>query len=276
MHHRLTRALALCLTMAALPAMPAVAAPSFQIAAAASADRYLIQSKAERKAFKFNAALATLEQALRVAPNDFEARMALGKLNNLRGEHEKALEQFTKCLTLKEDDFAAQVMVARCYVLLENYDKSRELCEKLESHPDRKDAPAWYRSELYGTLGGSLGLKSKREGLLAMLQYGLRVRKEIEKAVEIDPENARAQYSLGRYFLEAPGAVGGDSKHGTSLLLKASKMDPEDYLIRGAYVRGLYQTNSPEAKEEAERFVKDFAELAQAREDFPDIVARVK
>lgn len=268
MNHRLTRALALCLALAAVPAMPVSAAPN--------TDRYMIQAKAEQKAFKFNAARVSLEAAVKVAPNDYETRMAFGKLLNLRGEHEEALEQFTKCLSLKEDDFAAQVMIARCYLLLEKYDKSRELCEKLENHSGRKEAASWFRSALYNTLGGSLGLKSKREGLFAMLQYGLRVRKELEKAVDIDPENPTAQYSLGRYFLEAPGAVGGDSKRGTTMLAKASKMEPDDYPIRGWYVRALFQTNSPDAKDEAERYLKDFAELPESRKDFSDIVAKAK
>lgn len=268
MHHRLTSALALCLTLSA--------APAFAAPGSAGAERYVIQAKAERQAGKFDSAVASMEQALKVAPNDFDVLMAMGRLRDIRGEYEEALDFYQKCQKLRADDFGTEVMIAHAYLMLDKYDRARELCEKLENHPGRKEASSWYRSELYTTLSGALGFKSKREGIWAMLQYGLRVRGEIEKAVDLDPENPRAQYGLGRYFLEAPGPVGGDPKRGTTLLAKATKMDDEDFVIRGWYVRALFQTSNPEAKSEAERFAKDFSELPYARKSFADLIAKAK
>ncbi|HEY9897949.1 MAG TPA: tetratricopeptide repeat protein [Pantanalinema sp.] len=211
-----------------------------------------------------------------IAASDFDGLMTKGRQMDKRGEYEEALSYYKKCLALKENDFGAQVMVAHALLMLERYNEAMDLCEKLEKHPDAKDASAWYRSELYVVQGGAQGLKSKREGLMAMLKYGLGVRKQLEKGVELDPENPRARYALGRYFLEAPGMVGGDAKKGTEMLAKAVKMDSEDWVIRGTYVRGLFQTGSATAKEEGERFMKDFADIPASQKAFPDVVSKVK
>ncbi|MBO9540527.1 tetratricopeptide repeat protein [bacterium] len=210
------------------------------------------------------------------AASDFDAMMAKGRQHDARGEYEDALSYYKKSLAIKENDFAAQVMIAHALLMLERYNEAMDLCEKLEKHPGAKDASAYYRSEVYVVLGGAQGLKSKREGMMAMMKYGLGVRKQLEKGVEIDPDNARARYALGRYFLEAPGMVGGDAKKGTEMLAKAVKMDSDDWVIRGNYVRGLFQINSPSAKEEGERFVKDFASIPASQKTFADVIAKLK
>lgn len=211
-----------------------------------------------------------------VASVDYDALMAKGRQADARGEYEDALSYYKKCLALKENDFASQVMIAHALLMLERYNAALDLCNKLEQHPDAKSAPAWYRSELYVVQGGAQGLKSKREGLMAMLKYGLGVRKQLEKGLEIDPDNARARYALGRYFLEAPGMVGGDAKKGTELLAKAVKMADDDWVIRGTYVRGLFQIGSASAKEEGERFAKDFADIPASQKAFADVLAKLK
>lgn len=259
--------LTLLLALAAASPAYASAVPEFPVATP-----QLEKAKAEMLALRFGGAHAAAEQQLKRTPEDFDAQMAMGRVQDAMGDYDEALDSYKKCVRLKGGDFRAQIMVAHAQLMLDHYDRARELCEELESHPGFKTAPAWYRSELYTTKGGALGIKSQREGVWAMLRYGLGVRHEFERSLELDPDNPRGLYALGRYFLEAPGPVGGDAEKGTALLTKATRDDPSDFVIRGYYVRGLLKTAPAQAKEEAGRFFKDFGELAEARKEFPDVV----
>lgn len=257
---------------------PAVAAPisggTFMVAAAPSAG-VVTKARAQREAGNYGAAQATLEDALKKAPDDASLLYELGYVYDRRGEYDEALG-FIKKAVAAEDSFENQIMLAHSLLMVDKYDQAMDLCDKLENHPGRKSADAWSRSEIYVVRGGAQGLKSKREGLMAMLRYGLGVRKQFEKGVETDPENPRAHYTLGRYFLEAPGAVGGDPKKGTSILAKAAKMDTTDFVIRGWYVRGLIQTNDASAKDQAEGYVRDFSDLPSSKKQFADVYNKAK
>ena len=234
----------------------------------------LRQSRFDSQAGHFDAALVPMLQAVKLASSDFDVQMALGKLRDARGEYAEGLKTYETCLALKPDDFDTQVMIAHSYMMLGEYDRARKLCETLEHHPGRQEAPAWYRSEVYTTLGGAEGFQAQHDGFWAMLKYGLRVRGELDKALKLDPENPRAQYGLGRYFLDAPGPIGGDASRGARLLAKAARMDEEDFVIRGWFVRSLFRTHQPTAQAEALRFVHDFAKLPTAQKMFPDLIAK--
>lgn len=247
---------------------PAVAAPAPGIPASSP---QLEKVRNELLALRFKSAEGLALAAARKDADDYDTLFTLGRTLNIMGEYAEAMEAYQKCARLRPDDFRPQMMIAHIHLMLDRYDKARELCEELEGHPGFKTAPPWFRSELYTTKGGALGLKSKREGVWAMIRYGLGVRKELERAVELDPDNQRAHYALGRYFLEAPGAVGGDPVKGTRMLEKAARMDLGDFVIRGYWVRGLQKTDPDKAKDEAARFLKDFEALAESRKEFPDV-----
>lgn len=270
--------LATLLGASLVASVPCLAAPNQSPIRIASkgAERLIAKAKAERKAERYTQATSTLEQAVSQYPDDYEAVKALGQLEDYLGDYEAAHSDYKKAATLRPEDFEAEVLMAHADVMAEHYDRAKSLCEQLEHHPGLKDAPAWYRSELHVSLGGALGLKAKREGIWAMLRYGMGVRKEMEKALAVDGDNARARYGLGRYFYEAPGAVGGNQGKGLEMLATASRMAPEDWVIRGDYVRDLIHSNRPEAKTELDRFARDFAEHPGAKRTYPDLFAQAK
>lgn len=262
-----------------LMGLPAVAAPimgnAYMVAAAAPSATAVAKAKGLRVAGNYAAALATLEDALKKYPGDAAVLFELGFVHDRRGDYDEALD-FIKKAVAADDSYENQIMLAHSLLMVDKYDQAMDLCDKLENHPGRKASDAWSRSELYVVRGGAQGLKSKREGFMAMIRFGLGVRKEFEKGVEVDPENPRAHYTLGRYFLEAPGAVGGDPKKGTAILGKAAKMDVTDFVVRGWYVRGLFQTNDAEAKEQAARYASDFSDIAASKKVFADVYGKAK
>ncbi|HEY9856763.1 MAG TPA: tetratricopeptide repeat protein [Stenomitos sp.] len=261
-----------------LMGLPAVAAPisggTFMVAAAPST-AIVAKAHAQRVAGNYGAALAILEDAQKKFPGDAAVLYEMAFTYDRRGDYDEALEAIKKAVAA-DDSYENQILLAHSLLMVDKYDAAMDLCDKLESHPGRKSADAWSRSELYVVRGGAQGLKAKREGVFAMIRYGLGVRKEFEKGVDTDSDNPRAHYTLGRYFLEAPGAVGGDPKKGTTILAKAAKMDDMDFVIRGWYVRGLIQTNDADAKAQAERYVKDFSDLPASKKQFADVYNKAK
>lgn len=265
---------ALGLTLMGLPAVAAPVGGTFMVASAAS-QPVVAKARALRVAGNYGAALALLEDALKKSPGDADVLYETAFVYDRRGDYPEALDAVKKSVDT-DPSFENQILYAHALLMVGKYDQAMDLCNKLESHPGRKAADAWSRSELYVVRGGAQGLKSQREGVFAMIRYGLGVRREFEKGLEVDPGNPRAHYTLGRYFLEAPGAVGGDAKKGTAILAKAAKMDDTDFVIRGYYVRGLIQTSDPGAQEQAERYVRDFSDLASSRSQFPDVYKKAK
>lgn len=267
---------ALGLSLMGLPAIAApLAAGTYMVASAPGSAAVVAKARSLREAGNYGAALALLEDALKKAPTDAAVLFETGFVYDRRGEYVEALD-YIKRAVAADDSYEHQIMLAHSLLMVDKYDQAMDLCDKLESHPGRKASDAWSRSELYVVRGGAQGLKSKREGFMAMLRYGLGVRKEFEKGLEVDPTNPRAHYTLGRYFLEAPGAVGGDPKKGTVMLGKAAKMDETDFVVRGWYVRGLFQANDPDAKEQGARYVRDFSDIAASKKIFADVYAKSK
>lgn len=266
---------AMALGMMGVPAVAAPVSGSTYMVAVAPASPLVAKAKSQRVNGNFAAAKATLEEALKKNPNDAAALYEMGFVYERQGEYDEGYDYFKKAVAA-DDSYENQIMLAHALLMIEKYDQSMDLCDKLESHPGFKGADDWSRSELYVVRGGAQALKAKREGFMAMIRYGLGVRKEFEKATQVDPENSRAWYVLGRYYLEAPGAVGGDPKKAMTLLTKAAKLDSSDWIIRGYQVRGLYQTNDADAKDAAERYVREFSDIRASKKVFADVYAKVK
>ncbi|MBI6545507.1 MAG: tetratricopeptide repeat protein [Cyanobacteria bacterium NC_groundwater_1444_Ag_S-0.65um_54_12] len=243
-----------------------------------------------------------LEQAVRQNPSDQAARHLLARTYELTNNHEQAMEQYrlasaeggVEVMLEKADvhyyrrefaealdsyvaalaaakkagdltrQIAAELGVAHAELDLGRYKKSIEICERLESSPPRP-LTNQEKGRVYTIMGGSQGLQAKREGLMAMLTIGPRVRGTLEKAVEYDPEQARGVYALGRYFLEAPSVLG-DKAKGEQLIARAVRLKKSDLAIRAWYIRALHERGkNPEKETEIAAFEKDFAGIPAAQ-----------
>jgi len=64
-------------------------------------------------------------------------------------------------------------------------------------------------SENHHWLGIAYGQKAQKAGLLKKAGLAKKMKKEIERALELDPDNVDAHFSLMQYYLYAPGFMGG-------------------------------------------------------------------
>jgi tetratricopeptide (TPR) repeat protein len=58
-------------------------------------------------------------------------------------------------------------------------------------------------------------------------KFGPKVKAENQRALELDPNNARAAASLGRQYFEAPKMFGGDLEKAIESFRKSIQLDPQ-------------------------------------------------
>lgn len=57
--------------------------------------------------------------------------------------------------------------------------------------------------------GNALGAKAMNSGMLAAMRYAGTIRESFAKAVELDPQNVEARFSMLQYYMQAPSIAGG-------------------------------------------------------------------
>jgi tetratricopeptide (TPR) repeat protein len=75
--------------------------------------------------------------------------------------------------------------------------------------------------------GNALGVKAMSAGMMAGMRYAGNVREAFKTAVELDPQNMDARFSLMTYYMQAPGIVGGGSAKAQALAAQTAQVNPE-------------------------------------------------
>jgi tetratricopeptide (TPR) repeat protein len=89
------------------------------------------------------------------------------------------------------------------------------------------------RSDLHDWLGQAYGLAAQRAGTLRQFGLASKVRKEFERAVELDPANPDALADLIEFQIEAPGLLGGSLEKAKAHAAELERRNP----LRGRLAR---------------------------------------
>ncbi len=159
----------------------------------------------------------TLAAPLQTAERRFEAgaySSAIAALKDFVGQHPESA--------------GAHFWMARCYYELHDYDDSVEQAKRaVELDPQNSLYHQW--------LGRAYGGKADRRKSFFLAR---KVRKELEKAVELDPSNISARRDLQRFYLEAPWIVGGSRDRALMTADAIAVMDTvEGHLAHAEYYR---------------------------------------
>ena len=76
-------------------------------------------------------------------------------------------------------------------------------------------------------LGQALGMKAMNGGMMSAMSYAGDIRDAFKKAVELEPRNMDARFSLQAYYLMAPGIVGGGKGKAETLTTQTAALSPE-------------------------------------------------
>ena len=86
-------------------------------------------------------------------------------------------------------------------------------------------------------LGDAYGLAAQKAGFMSRVGFASKCKTEYEKAVELDPKNIDARFSLLGFYQQAPGVLGGGMEKAHAQAEEIKKLDPS----RGRMaVAGLY------------------------------------
>jgi tetratricopeptide (TPR) repeat protein len=98
-----------------------------------------------------------------------------------------------------------------------------EAIENLQQSIKLNEKSADAHSLLADCYGRKIGLGTP---MFTGPKYGPKVQAENHRALELDPNNARAYASLGRQYLEAPKMFGGDLEKAIESFRKSTQFDP--------------------------------------------------
>jgi predicted Zn-dependent protease len=88
-------------------------------------------------------------------------------------------------------------------------------------------------AKFHRQLAEAIGVTAQHSGLFQQLFLARRFRKEIDRALELDPNNAQALRDLMEYYLLAPGIAGGDKEHAREVAGRIAAVDSvEGYLAQ--------------------------------------------
>ena len=111
--------------------------------------------------------------------------------------------------------------------MLEQFDAAATACEQaVRLDEQNSDYHLW--------LGRALGERAARASFMNAFSLAKRTRAEFEEAVRINPANVEALASLGDFYRQAPGVVGGGVDKAQAIAADLDKVDPARALeLRG-------------------------------------------
>jgi len=172
---------------------------------------------------------------------------------------EKLRTALEPCAGAVNADFDCQIRLARtCYYLSFAYElqKQRDPGEKaleqglktaLAAEKEKDDS-----AEIHSLLADIYNRKIVAYGdMFTGMDCGPKVGAENQKALALDPENAGVQASLGRQYLAAPPAFGGDVKKAVECFKKSLALNPQSDETLYWLARAYGKLKDPENREKA-------------------------
>jgi tetratricopeptide (TPR) repeat protein len=125
---------------------------------------------------------------------------------------------------LAQDPANAEALIAKSEAVLSGGPARLEEAVKLgeqcvAAHPQV--------SNCHLALGNALGSKAMSAGIMSAMGYAGTIRDEFRKAVELEPQNMDARFSLQTYYMQAPAIVGGGSGKARALAEQTASLNAD-------------------------------------------------
>ena len=218
------------------------------------------QTKLSKPMKSIPAALAAFALALAAhAAADPAALKAAVDLFNQRKPTE-ALKAFETLATTDAKDAEVQFYLGR--LALQRGDAEKAVAS-LEKAVELVPADARYHVRL----GDAYGLSAQKAGMLSKMGLAKKCRLSYEKAVELDPKNIDARFSLLGYYQNAPGIAGGGMDKALAQAQEIKKLDAARgrFALAGVYAADKkYDLAFAEYEEVLKANPNDYASLYQS------------
>jgi tetratricopeptide (TPR) repeat protein len=142
------------------------------------------------------------------------------------------------------NDAEAFHLLARAYYEEERWDDAIHACDRaLALQPGNSNFHMW--------AGRAYGLKAEHSNFFTAARMVGKIRREFERAVELDGSNAEARSNLAEFYIEAPGFMGGSPDKAR---MQAEKIAPLNAPLSMWVLARLAEKN--DSPEEAERYFR--------------------
>lgn len=194
---------------------------------------------------KDKAAEGIFKKILEMDPGITEARWGLAE--SLRRQHK--LDEAEKLLNavLEEEPAFYPALISLAYlryIRMDFRESARLALIVIRAGRGKADLSNYTRA--YCVYAGSKGMIAHYAGPFSKLINGLAVKRNLDKAEELQPNSAGVLFGLGSFYLLAPRIAGGDKDKSEFYLKKAAKIDP-DFADAYARLAQLYKSKGEEA-----------------------------
>jgi tetratricopeptide (TPR) repeat protein len=165
------------------------------------------------------------------------------------GEADKALAMLASLPSSGPMQAQKLNILCRVRYMLEQFDAAATACEQAVQLDGKN-------SNYHLWLGRALGEKAARASFMTAFSLAKRTRAEFEEAVRLNPGNVEAMTSLGDFYRQAPGVVGGGVDKAQAIAADLDKVDP----ARALELRG----NIAEQQKDLTTAEKDFKQATAA------------
>ncbi len=118
------------------------------------------------------------------------------------GRLEDARTALQPIITAEPGNIDARLYMGRTFYDMHDYDEAEEwFLKALELDDNYSDSHFW--------LGALYGRKAQKAGIFKRIGLAKKSRKGFQRAIELNPEHVRAREALVRFYVQAPGIVGG-------------------------------------------------------------------
>lgn len=125
----------------------------------------------------------------------------------------------------------ANFLMACCYEAAGEYNRALALAEKAVAIEPKN-------ADYHLLLAFICGRQAMRAGILRQIGLALRIRREAETALGLNPNHVEARIVLAEYFFRAPGIFGGDKNKARALAEEVVKLNPAlGYLEQASLAR---------------------------------------
>lgn len=197
----------------------------------------------------------------RADPDDVEVLAALGDFHDYVGELDTAERAYQAALERDPGHLDALLGLAAVLLQHDEFVPADRLAATARPLIDEEDDCQVARLRI--VQGAVAGLRAGRGGLFDKLRWGPGVLHAFEEARRLCPNSAYPRFALGRFYREAPGALGGSWHRAAQEFRAAVALDPHYYLARQALIGALEASCQDAAAERAE-YRQRFRELPGA------------
>jgi tetratricopeptide (TPR) repeat protein len=183
------------------------------------------------------------DSARDVARDHIKTMMAVGSIDD-------AIAQLNGLLSSTPADAELSNLLCRAYYELEDWDRAESSCRKAVAND-----PEIARFHLW--MGRVYGEKADRTNFLAAASLAVKVRGELERAVQLNPKDLDARLDLSEFYIEAPAIMGGGEQKAREQAQAIAQLNPaREHWV---YARLAEQKKDAPA---AEREYRQFIELS--------------